>query len=242
MDTITPTGPGLRGRVLLSQRWSDLLFIHWRADASEIAPLLPAGISPDIFDGSTWVGLIPFRMSQTRIAGRIGVPYFGDFVEVNVRLYGVDRFGRRGVVFLSLEASRLAAVLGARAAFSLPYMWARASAEREGDVLSYRSTRMGRAHAHTAIAARISHDEVTDDPLAHFLSARWWLFESRLGRTIAMPNDHEQWPLKRAELVGLDDGLISASGISSIGSRQPESVLYSAGVTTRFGSPERVGR
>lgn len=242
MDAITPTGPGLRGLVLLSQRWSDLLFLHWRADASEIAPLLPAGISPDVYDGSTWVGLIPFRMSQTRVAGSVGVPYFGDFVEVNVRLYGVDSSGRRGVVFLSLEASRLAAVLGARAAFSLPYMWARASAERDGDLLTYRSTRIGAAHAHTMISARISDDQVTDDALAHFLSARWWLFESRFGRTIAMPNDHEQWPLRSAQLTGLDDGLISASGITSIGGREPESVLYSAGVTTRFGAPERVGR
>lgn len=45
-----------------------------------------------------------------------------DGTEVNVRLYGVDGQGRRGVVFLSLEASSLPAVLAARALFSLPCM------------------------------------------------------------------------------------------------------------------------
>jgi len=34
------------------------------------------------------------------------VPYLGTFLETNVRLYSVDETGRRGVVFLSLDADR----------------------------------------------------------------------------------------------------------------------------------------
>ena len=49
------------------------------------------------------------------------VPYFGTFWETNVRLYSIDSAGRHGVVFRSLDASRLAVVLGARGAFGLPY-------------------------------------------------------------------------------------------------------------------------
>ena len=240
MDEISTTGPGLHGRVVLSQRWSDLVFLHWRAPSHEIAPLLPAGIVPDEFDGSTWVGLIPFRMSQTRVGGRLPVPYFGDFTEVNVRLYGVDQRGRRGVVFLSLEASRLAAVLGARIAFGLPYMWASASASRTNTTVEYRSRRLVPNRPRTVISARITTDVVEEDALANFLTARFWLFESQRGHTIAMPNDHEPWPLVRAELVMLHDQLVAASGISSVGNRPPDSVLFSTGVTTYFGSPERI--
>ena len=238
MQSITAEGPGLTGRTVLSQRWSDLIFMHWRASTAEIAPLLPPGIVPDEFDGSTWVGLIPFRMSQTRIGGRVPVPYFGDFIEVNVRLYGVDDQGRRGVVFLSLEASRVAAVLGARAAFSLPYFWASASVRRSGDLIEYRSQRLVPNRPSTAISVRITSDAIESDPLADFLTARYWLFESRHGRTMAMPNDHVKWPLVRAEVITLRDELIMASGIGSIGARNPESVLYSKGLTTYFGAPE----
>src|SRR6476660_5123227 len=53
-----------------------------------------------------------------------GVPYFGSFNEINVRLYSREPDGNRGVVFLSLDASRLAVVLAARAA-GIPYVWSR---------------------------------------------------------------------------------------------------------------------
>ena len=72
------------------------------------------------------------------------VPWLGTFPETNVRLYSIDEQGRRGVVFRSLEASRLAVVLGARAAFNLPYRWARMSIARSvvDDLeLDYRTSR-----------------------------------------------------------------------------------------------------
>lgn len=109
-EPISTRAPGLPRRTVASQRWTKLAFLHWRVAASLVAPLLPAGVRPDEHDGSSWVGLIAFRLDRATLLGSPPVPYFGDFAEVNVRLYGVDAAGRRGVVFRSLEASRLAAV------------------------------------------------------------------------------------------------------------------------------------
>ena len=75
-----------------------------------VAPFLPAGVVPDVFDGQTYVGLVPFAMEDIGLLGSPAVPYFGTFLETNVRLYGVDQLGRRGVVFCSLEAARLLTV------------------------------------------------------------------------------------------------------------------------------------
>lgn len=236
-EPITPEGPGLGGRAVLSQRWSELAFLHWRCDPAEVAPLLPPGVVPDEFDGSTWVGLIPFRMSRTRLGRGPAIPYFGDFVEINVRLYGVDERGRRGVVFASLEASRLAAVAAARLGFGLPYFWARAALERRGDTVHYSSRRISREAPSTRIAVTPTTTTVRADPLADFLTARWLLFQSRRRATMRMPNEHVSWPLVRAELHDLDDGLLAAAGIRSTAGRQPDSVLFSPGVTTRFGRP-----
>lgn len=86
---------------------------------------MPAGAVPDVFDESAWVGLIGFRMQGAGLGRGPGVPYFGDFNEINVRLYSREPDGTRGVVFLSLDASRLAVVLAARAA-GIPYVWSRA--------------------------------------------------------------------------------------------------------------------
>ena len=141
MQSITAEGPGLTGRTVLSQRWSDLIFMHWRASTAEIAPLLPPGIVPDEFDGSTWVGLIPFVMSGVSILGTPPLPYLSRFAETNVRLYATDDQGRRGVVFRSLEAARLLPVLVAQAAYALPYRWARMRVRHGVDTVAYETAR-----------------------------------------------------------------------------------------------------
>lgn len=225
----------LRGRRVASQRWSDLAFLHWRIESAIVQPLLPPGIRADEHDGSSWVGLIGFMLDRATLAGSPSIPYFGRFAEINVRLYGVDVKGRRGVVFLSLEASRLAAVLAARALFSIPYFWSRTSLEREGDEIGYTAERHVGSGA-SRFRIRVGDEPVKGDPTADFLTARWGLFTVRRGRTIFLPNWHEPWSLRAAELLHLDDSLLSLAG-AEVGDRMPDSVLYGEAVTTWFGSP-----
>lgn len=234
-EPISRDAPGLVGAAVASQRWRDLTFLHWRVESDRVAPLLPRGVVPDEWDGSSWIGLIPFQLDRARIGGSPPIPYFGSFVEVNVRLYGVDSTGRRGVFFLSLEASRLAAVLVARAVFRLPYMWARTRMQREGRSFGYDSQRIGggpssriRAQAGTRLEA---------DPLADFLTARWGMFTRRRRSTVFVPNEHPPWELFRADLIDLDDELVAAAGFPGVTDRPPDSVLFSPGVTTQFGRP-----
>ncbi len=104
----------------------DAVFLHWRIPEAVSASFMPPGVAPDVFDGSAWVGLIGFRMRRAGLGRGPGIPYFGSFNEINVRLYSREPDGTRGVVFRSLDASRLAVVLAARAA-GIPYVWSRAS-------------------------------------------------------------------------------------------------------------------
>lgn len=104
----------------------DAVFLHWRIPEAVSASFMPPGVAPDVFDGSAWVGLIGFRMQGAGLGRGPGVPYFGSFNEINVRLYSREPDGTRGVVFCTLDASRLAVVLAARAA-GIPYVWSRAS-------------------------------------------------------------------------------------------------------------------
>jgi uncharacterized protein YqjF (DUF2071 family) len=234
-EPISATAFALPGQSVASQRWSHLVFLHWRVDAAQVAPLLPAGLRPDEYAGSSWVGLIPFVLDRATIFGSPAIPYFGDFVEVNVRLYAVDERGRRGVVFVSLEASRLAAVLAARAVFALPYVWSSTTLEHRGTDLEFVSRRHFDGGASSRIVARPTTTAVVGDPLADFLTARWALFTRVRGRTLYLRNHHEQWELFRAELLLLDDTLLARAGFDTLAQRPPDSVLYSPGVTTRFG-------
>ncbi|TFB76357.1 DUF2071 domain-containing protein [Cryobacterium glaciale] len=232
---ISTIAPPLAGRAVASQRWSHLVFLHWRVDAALVAPLLPEGLVPDEYDGSSWVGLIPFVLDRATILGSPPIPYFGNFVEVNVRLYAVDAQGRRGVVFVSLEASRIAAVLAARTLFSLPYVWSRTRLRVDSGRYRYTSIRHRNHGLHTDIVARPGSIAALDDPLADFLTARWALFTSIRGRTVHLRNHHEPWPIYRADLLRLDDTLLAAAGFAGLADRCPDSVLYSPGVTTWFG-------
>ncbi len=239
VDPVSRTAPDLTGVRILTQAWRDLTFLHWRVSPETVQPLLPAGTRPDVHDGSTWVGLIPFRMVGAGVGTGPAVPWLGRFAETNVRLYSVDRQGRRGVVFRTLEASRLAVVLGARAAFALPYTWARMRVTEQDGVLTYTSRRRwpGPRNAATTVVVRPGEPLGEGDALAEFLTARWGLHTRAFECLLYVPNRHETWPLQRAELLALDDSLVEASALPGVSGRPPDSVLFSRGVHTEFAWP-----
>ncbi|MDT0422794.1 YqjF family protein [Streptomyces evansiae] len=236
VEPITPDPVRRLSRTLLTQSWLDVAFLHWAADPADVAPLLPAGTVPDTHDGRTYIGLVAFRMHRVGWFGLPGVPCFGTFPETNVRLYAVDRQGRRAVVFLSLEASRLLPVAIARAFFQLPYFWARMEVARDADTVTYRTRRRlpGPRGTHSRISVRVGEPIAEPTPLEHFLTARWGMHHTFFGRSGHLPDIHPRWPLHRAELLGLDDALIPAAGLPAPGG-PPLSVLWSPGVRVRFG-------
>jgi uncharacterized protein len=244
MDAVEPDfprePPPLPRPTVFDQRWTDLAFLHWAVDPAAVAPFLPAGTRPDVWsDGHTYVGLVPFTMTHAGPGARFPVPWFGWFAETNVRLYSVDDAGRHGVVFRTLDASRLAIVLLARWGLGIPYTWARMRVAHEGDVHRWASTRRWpRPRAATRIALRVGAP-VTPTPLEEFLTCRWGMHGRWGGRTVWIPNTHGPWPLHEATVVELTDGLVSASGLA-VGPAPDLRPLWSPGVRTRFGRPSVV--
>ncbi|MEV4865929.1 YqjF family protein [Streptomyces ossamyceticus] len=263
---ITADAPGAIPRPLLTQSWLDLTFLHWAADPADVAGLLPPGTVPDTLDGVTYVGLVAFRMHKVGWLRLPGVPYLGSFPETNVRLYSVDAHGRRGVVFRSLDASRLLPVVVGRIGFRMPYLWSRMTIDTTaygvrgavgdgprpdtgpgvpdtppgGVRVTYTSRRRwpGPRGAYSRITMRVG--ERVDEPtgLEHFLTARWGMHGAFFGRPMFLPNAHPRWPLHRAELVECEEDLVAAAGLPApVG--PPVSVLYSPGVPARFGRPAR---
>ena len=239
-EPVSPTPPGVIRRAVFSQHWGDLAYLHWPVDPALVAPLLPPGTTPDTFEGQTYVGLVPFQMSAVRIFGTPALPYLSTFAETNIRLYAVDARGRRGVVFRSLEATRLLPVLAARASYHLPYLWARMAIVRDGPLRTYTSVRRwpGPRGAGGTIALRIGEPLVAD-PLAHFLTARWGLFSTWYGgRTVWAPVEHPPWPLHSAELLQLADDLVVRAGLPA--PTGAPHVMWSPGVPVRIGRPTLV--
>ncbi|OBI13522.1 hypothetical protein A5712_04965 [Mycobacterium sp. E2327] len=234
------TAPPLPGPVTFEQRWDDLTFLHWPVRPESVERFYPPGTRPDVFaDGMTYVGLIPFMLTSTKVGTAFPVPYFGGFAETNVRLYSIDDAGRHGVLFRSLETSRLAIVPLIRMALGVPYVWSRMRVTRRGEHIAYDSVRRWPRRGLRSRLTIVVGDAAEPTPIEIWLTARWGAHTRKAGRTWWVPNEHEQWPFRSAEIVELSDDLLGASAVRPAGERLRP--LFSPGVRTRFGRPVVVG-
>src|SRR5439155_6672013 len=142
-------------RTMMLQPWECLTFLHWPLDPSEVARRLPPGLTVDAFDRSAWVGLVPFRLT-VRGPGAPRLPWASTFLETNVRTYVLGPDGRRGIWFFSLDAARLGAVVLARRAYRLPYVWSRMTLRDDGDAIRYTGRRRGPSFPPAAYRIRVS--------------------------------------------------------------------------------------
>src|SRR3546814_2897492 len=60
---------------------SDLLFAHWPVPAAAVRKLVPPGLAVDEFQGTTWVGVVPFRMAGVTRRPLPGMPWISAFPE-----------------------------------------------------------------------------------------------------------------------------------------------------------------
>ncbi len=200
------------------QSWHDLLFAHWPIPASQIAELLPPGLTLDTYAGEAWVAVVPFRMSGVRPRFLPPAPWFSSFPELNVRTYvkieGVPaRKGRGcssaegtrpGVFFFSLDAGNPLAVAMARRFFHLPYFRAQMSCRSEDDSIRYHSRRTHRGAPDADFRAVYRPTgpvyQAAPDSLDQWLIERYCLYSvDGRGRIYRAEIHHAPWPLQRAE-------------------------------------------
>jgi uncharacterized protein YqjF (DUF2071 family) len=183
-------GPRIRPdrRALMRQDWHHLLFLHWPVPPESLRAQLPPGLEIDLFEGTAYVGLTPFTLTNVRPVGVPPLPFVSRFHETNVRTY-VHSGGRDpGVWFFSLDASNPLAVVAARTLLGLPYKTARIRLSMEGDapVIDYRLQRRrpGPTPASCAVRYQPRGPVVPAAPgsLEFFLIERYVLYNTVRGR------------------------------------------------------------
>lgn len=237
MDRIAPTRRP-RGMPVGIQLWRELLFLHWPVPVQAVRPLVPAPLSIDVYQGSAYVGLVPFVVRRARAAGTpatVGI----DFLEANVRTY-VHVAGRLpGVYFFSLDAASLLAVVGARLAFGLPYFPARAALGHGSRAVAYTLQRLGRTRPALAVRYEVGQPLGPSAPgtLEHFLLERY-LLHVRRGPTLWTAQVHHRpYPAQTARVLSLSDQLIAAAGLTEPAT-PPPLVHYAAGVDVTIYPPQ----
>jgi len=200
----------------MRQKWHDLLFMHWRIPPATLRPMIPASLELDEFEGSAWLGIVPFRMTGVRLRGTPGIPGLSAFPELNVRTYVITG-GKPGVWFFSLDAASSIAVAAARAWFHLPYFRSRMSLEIAGGEVRYQSHRTHRdappadLRVNYEPTGRISH--ASPDSLEYFLTERYCLYAAAGEKIYRGEIHHPPWPLQPARAAITLNTMATAHGL-----------------------------
>jgi uncharacterized protein len=184
------------------QSWCDLLFAHWPVPVDVIRPAILEQLEIDTFDGSAWIGLVPFRMQDVMLRGLPAMPGISAFEELNVRTY-VTIGGKPGVWFFSLDAADRLAVWAARQFFHLPYFYADMALEDTGNEIRYRSERRGTGGESFEGTYRPVGSVYAANPgsLEHWLTERYCLYCKTPAVVLKRGHvHHRQWPLQAADL------------------------------------------
>ena len=207
------------GQPIMYQKWGKLLFMHWRIDEKLLRPLIPSQLEIDTFDGSAWIGVVPFTMWGIRASFLPAIPGTSAFHELNVRTY-VHHRGVPSVWFLSLDAANKLAVWGARTFYHLPYFNAQMSLTQTDKTINYSSVRHDQRGEAAELQAtwKIEEQDAGRMPalpasLEFFLTERYCLDTEHKGRLYRARIHHQPWPLRQAQLVSLNSSMIESHGL-----------------------------
>lgn len=235
-----------REPVIMHQRWSELLFLHWRFEPFDIQRTLPNGLSVDIFDGSAWLGVVPFQMSGIRPRWLPPVPWLSSFPELNLRTYVRDQLGRPGVWFYSLDTPQPIANWIARTLFHLNYRRACFDLRVRNGGIRYASS----LKLETGWDDEQLYDWTrTGAPFAaetgsieFFLAERYRLFahNESSDKILTGKVHHEPYPLQAVDLESYSTHLFETNGFDGP-ARSPDHVMASAGVEVRIFPMRKVG-
>ena len=211
------------GRWAMTQRWNDLLFAHWPIPVAQMAALLPDWLEVDTFQGSAWLGVVPFWLDRIKIRGVPPIPGARSFPDLNLRTYVRDQFtGTPGVYCFSLDASNLLAVAVARSYYHLPYYWSNMQLEQrsEREFAFYSRRRFSNREVvfnarYRGLGPSTRLAENRSGTLEHFVAERTCLFSTdRTGQLVRANLHYVPWPLEDAEAEIERNDLATSIGLT----------------------------
>ena len=207
---------------IMTQTWHDLLFAHWPIAAGALRAKVPSEFDLDLFDGTAWLGVVPFRMTNVAPRGVPPVRWVSEFPELNVRTcVRVD--DKPGVYFFSLDAGSALAVRAARLLLNLPYYPAAMNVTPDGASIRYDSRR----HNHSTAATFSARYRPLGPPVApaggsleYFLTERYCLYNlDHRGAPYRLEIHHPPWALQPADAEFTRNTMADAAGVSLPGTK-----------------------
>jgi uncharacterized protein YqjF (DUF2071 family) len=204
------------GCPFLRQRWSRLVFLHWRVAPDVVRAFVPATLDLDLFEGAAWVSVVPLSVTGMRPAILPPIPRLGDTQQVNVRTY-VHRDGVPGLWFFSIDADNPLAVWGARIAYRLAFFHAHMNVGDHDGGTAFSSERTDASAVKATFEAqwRLADELPVPEPgtLDFFLLERYVLYSGSDQHMWRSRIHHRPWPLRSLDLRHLASTMVEAHGL-----------------------------
>jgi hypothetical protein len=213
-----------RQRWRWQQAWSDLAFIHYPISPERLRPFIPRGLKIQQYEGSAWLGIVPFRMSGIAPRGFPKQLCLPEFPELNLRTYVEAADGKAGVWFFSLDTTNWPLIFGGKYLYGLPYYRADMELKREGDWFACSSRRRAtpaifrgryRPKGETFYAQSGS--------FAHWLTERYCLYAVSRDALFRTEVHHAPWPLFEGEAEIEECSIAEAAHLEI---RQQDAVIH----------------
>ncbi|MGA7460241.1 MAG: DUF2071 domain-containing protein [Candidatus Korobacteraceae bacterium] len=227
---------------IMTQRWNDLLFLHYAMAPEAVRAVVPEVLTLDTYEQRAWITVAPFWINHLRPPGVPSLPWFSHFSEVNVRTY-VSYDGKPGIYFFSLDASNLSAVWGARVFYRLPYWQASMKVKGKGEAkIDYVSKRQ---HGPKPAELKCSYGPASRESfqarpgsLEHFLTERYCLYTASRKRLYRGEIHHLPWELQDAVVDVRENTMAQTAGIEL--PHEPDVALFARELKVLFWAPERL--
>ncbi|MFZ0295879.1 MAG: DUF2071 domain-containing protein [Candidatus Sulfotelmatobacter sp.] len=225
-------------RIFLSAEWRHLLMLNYVVEPDLLLPYVPPGTSLDSFCGRTYVSLVGFRFTCTRLFGFLPVPFHTNFDEVNLRLYvrrKADDEHRRGVVFIAEVVPRRAIATIARLVYGENYTSSpmRHQVAMEGPKKTTRyQWRVGGQWCKLSAQTTGAPKYPAEGSLEQFITEHYWGYSNRPGRAcLEYQVAHDPWQVwasTEAEFEG-DAGSLYGCELGAALQRRSDSAFVAEG-------------
>lgn len=218
-----------------------------------LLPYVPRGTELESYRGHTYISLVGFLFSNTRIWG-VPLPLHSAFEEVNLRFYVTRKHPegiRRGVVFVKELVPSHMIAFAARTLYNENYQRVpmRNELEMVGET-GYSRVRYCWEYENTEMVVGADVDEPAFLPKSEsveaFVAEHYWGYSSlRDGNTLEYRVDHPPWKIRRAckSVCRCDvDQLYGPEFAAHISERSPHSAFIAEGseVNIRLSQTTRV--
>jgi uncharacterized protein YqjF (DUF2071 family) len=203
--------------IFLTAEWRYLVMLNYAVDRDLLQSLIPHGTELDFFGDRTFLSVVGFLFTRTRIFG-IPFPLHREFEEVNLRFYvrrKTDAGWRRGVVFIRELVPRRAIAFIARTFYGEPYsafpMRHSIGAGDFGIRVEYAWRRTDRWESLRAVGTG-PPQVIENGSQEEFITEHYWGYTARTAGCSEYQVEHPRWRVWRCVDSALDADISSLYG------------------------------